>query len=298
MAGHRKATLGLALGAGGARGWCNIGVLRELADMDICPDVVAGASMGALVGAIHSHGALDALEDWARGLTARQVMGLVDLRFSSGGLVEGAEVLGKLREFLGETRIEDLPTPLAIVATDMETGREVWLRKGDIACAVRASVALPGILRPVQFEDRWMLDGGLTNPVPVSACHVLGADVVIAVNPNARTNGRFWIPAAAELHAWFPSWRDWVPNPLSAYLGPADESEAAPGYIDTLATTIDIMSDGIMRGKLAGDPPHVLLEADLTAMSVLELHRAGEAIDEGRRIVREAADRIRHLVQH
>lgn len=296
-AGRSRPTIGLALGAGGARGWCHIGVLKELEEMDLRPDVIAGASMGALVGAVYAHGALCELERWARALTARSIMALVDVRLSSGGLVEGAEVFRELGDLFGDGRIEALGTPLILVATDMETGREVWLREGDLASAVRASVALPGVFCPTEVDGRWMLDGGLTNPVPVTACHLLGADVVIAVNPNARSDSVFWNPARTRLSGLFPNWRDRLPGPVADFLLPNNDTDARPGYVDTLSAAIDIMTNGIMRSKLAGDPPHVLLEAELTDMSILEFHRAGDAIEEGRRIVRDAADRIERIVR-
>lgn len=290
MARERK-RLGLALGSGGARGWCHIGVLRELETLDIRPDVIAGASMGALVGAIHAGGKLDALEDWARSLTARRFMGLVDLKPSSGGLVEGAGIVKVIRDLDLPERIEDLPLPLAVVATDMASGREIWMTKGDLAGAVRASVALPGILSPFYRDGKWLLDGGLTNPVPVSACRVLGAETVIAINPNGRLDGTFWAERDSEMPDIFNGWRDRLPelpDALRNLFGHRDEVKR-PGYLDVLSASIDIMTDHIRRSRMAGDPPHVALDALLSTMSVLEFHRAAEAIDEGRRIVRDSS---------
>ena len=286
-----RPTLGLALGSGGARGWCHIGVLRELEVLGIRPDVISGASMGALVGAIHAGGALDALEDWARGLTSRSFFGLLDVRLSSGGLIEGSEILKVIRGLSMPVRIEDLPIPLAVVTTDMASGREVWLTEGDVAEAVRASAALPGIVSPFNRDGKWFLDGGLTNPVPVSACRVLGAEVVIAVNPNGRSNGTFWAERDEAPLAIFRGWRDRlpdVPSALSGIFGNRDEGRR-PGYLDVLSAAIDIMTESIVRSRLAGDPPQLVLEAHLSRMSVLELHRADEAIAEGRRLVRDNA---------
>ena len=293
--GHDKPRIGLALGCGGARGWCHIGVLRELAEMGITPHVISGSSIGALVAAVHAGGALDALEDWARKLTARSFLGMLDVRLASGGIVEGTEILTVLRRMIEKDRIEDLACPLAIVATDMASGREVWFTEGDVADAVRASVALPGVISPYRLGDRWFLDGGLTNPVPVSACRILGAEVVIAVNPNGRSDGTFWAERERDAPALWTAWSEWfqdLPAPLAGFFEKGPEKEPRPHYLDVVSTSIDIMTEVICRSKLAGDPPHVALDVHLSKLSVLEFHRAEEAIEEGRRIVRQNADKL------
>lgn len=295
MAVKDKPRVGLALGSGGARGWCHIGILRELDAMGLKPDVISGASMGSLIGAIHAGGALDEVEAWARKLTLRDFFGMLDVRLSSGGLVEGSEILRVIRRLVQQDRIEDLPMPLALVATDMATGREVWMTEGNLAEAVRASVALPGVISPFRIEDRWFLDGGLTNPLPVTACRMLGSEVVIAANPNGRFDGTFWAEREHEVPAIWRSWGDRLrdlPAALTGLFERAEEEEAAPQYLDVLAASIDIMTDSIRRAKLAGDPPHVLLDAHLSGLSVLDFHRAAEAIDEGRRVVKENAEAI------
>ncbi|SHH54123.1 patatin-like phospholipase family protein [Marivita hallyeonensis] len=294
----RRPKIGLALGSGGARGWCHIGVLRALSDIGVKPDVVSGASMGALVGAIYAGDGLDALEDWALKLTPRSFFRLLDFNLSSGGLVEGAEILNVVKGLLKSNRIEDQSVPLALVATDMATGREVWMTKGDIGEAVRASVALPGVVSPFRIGDRWFLDGGLTNPLPVSACHILGADVVIAVNPNGSLNDVYWSheDISEDEGGMMASWRGYLsklPPALTSMLDWTHVPEVTPQYLDVIATSIDIMTDGIRRSKLAGHPPHVLMDARLAHMSIFDFHRAEEAIAEGRRIVEENAEDIR-----
>ncbi|MEZ5768226.1 MAG: patatin-like phospholipase family protein [Paracoccaceae bacterium] len=173
-------------------GLSHIGVLRGLAALGIEIDVVAGTSMGALVGAAFAGGRLDALEDWALGLTQRKLVTLLDPTLRRGGLVEARQIETMLGEIGLAARIEELAPSLTAVATDMVTGREVWLREGPSYRAVRASAGIPGVMSPVQHDGRWLLDGGLVNPVPVSAVRALGAEVLIAVNPNARALGRFW----------------------------------------------------------------------------------------------------------
>ncbi len=292
MAKRKRLKLGLALGSGGARGWCHIGALRELDAMGVKPDVIAGASMGSLVGAIHAGGGLDKLEEWALKLTARSFLGMVDIRLSNGGLVEGGEILKVIRKLDLPEKLEEFPIPVALVATDMSSGREVWLTKGPVAESVRASVALPGIISPFYLGERWLLDGGLTNPVPVSACRVLGADVVIAINPNGRFDGTFWAEREKRTSALFEGWKERLPEQLGGLFLSQEDAPVAPEYLDVLSASIDIMTDHIRRSRLAGDPPHVLLDAHLAAMSVLEFHRAAEAIEEGRRVVRDNAEAI------
>jgi NTE family protein len=295
MARQQRPKIGVSLGSGGARGWCHIGILRALEEIDLKPDVITGASMGALVAAIYAGGALDELEAWARKQTARDYLGMLDVRLSSGGLVEGAEIVSVIRRLVKTDKIEDLPIPLAIVATDMSTGREVWITEGGLAEAVRASVSLPGIISPFRIRDRWFLDGGLTNPLPVSACRILGAEVVIAANPNGRFDGTFWAEREQQMPTPWKSWGDRLrnlPGALSVLFEDAEEDDPKPQYLDVISTSIDIMTDGIRRAKLAGDPPHVLLDAHLSNMSVLDFHRADEAIEEGRRIVEENAEAL------
>ncbi len=297
---RRRAKIGLALGSGGARGWCHIGVLRELQAMGIRPDVVAGTSMGALVGAAWAGGRLDALEEWVLALTPARFMRLMDVSLGSGGLVEARGIETLLADLGTPERIEDLPVPFAAVATDMETGREIWLREGPTGAAVRASAGIPGVMSPRQVEGMWLLDGGLTNPVPVSTARALGADIIIAVNPNEKPFGRHWHPPAPRPTATARV-AQLLPEALTQALG-FDPDETAgpqnPNYFDVLAAAIDVMETQIRRARLAGEPPHVLLNAVFQDLTVLELHRGAEAIAEGRRIVRTHASQIREVIRH
>ena len=183
-----KPVVGLALGSGSARGWSHIGVILELEELGVRPQVVADTSIGALVGAVYVSGQLKEFADWVQKLTVRDVVGLMDFTFS-GGFVKGEKLFGFFHERHENPNIEDLKQRYVSVATEMKSGREIWITHGPILPAARASCAMPGIFSPVKFGDRWMLDGGLVNPVPVSACRALGADVVIAVNLNAQLVG-------------------------------------------------------------------------------------------------------------
>src|SRR5262245_5116559 len=182
--------IGLALGSGSARGWAHIGVIDALVEAGIAPDVVTGASIGALVGAAYVADRMAELRQWALGATWRKIARLTDLRLTGGGLVSGRQVVAFLEGMGISDPIESYATHYAAVATDMATGREIWLQSGPIHEAVRASIAIPGIFSPARLDGKWLLDGGLSNPIPVSVCRALGADVITAVNLNGELLGR------------------------------------------------------------------------------------------------------------
>lgn len=301
--------IGLALGSGAARGWAHIGVLEALHEAGIEPDIVCGTSMGALVGAAYVADHLPALKEFAQDLSWRQVVSLLDVRLSGGGLVDGARIVAMLNERGIAGPIEDYGKPFAAVATDLETGAEVRLREGQIQDAVRASISLPGIFSPAQIGDRLLVDGGLVNPVPVSVCRALGADVIIAVNlngdivrpfdatgrprlrgPSLRASPEFLNRLKAQIP---PAIRDQVASIAPNLLEPAP---ASPGYFDVLMNSINIMQDQITRARLAGDPPHVLLVPRLRTVGLLEFNRAEECIVEGHACVEQALPAIRRYL--
>jgi NTE family protein len=298
-----KPKIGLALGSGGARGWCHIGVFRALAEMGIRPDVVCGTSMGALVGAAYVSDALDALEAFALALTQMRIGRMLDVSPASGGLIEGRHVMQALRDMGFKPTFSKTTLPFIAVATDLAQGREIWLRSGDLVEAVRASIGIPGILSPVWVEGRWLLDGGMCNPVPVSACRALGAEVIIAVNPNSRLylpkrgNG---VTEAASVYG--------IENILSAapvalqpllrdYIGGTGKpARKPPGYLAVLATSIDLMTDQILRSRLAGDPPNVMVDLDLNDMTFLDFVKAERAIGQGYRAMMNKADILERMI--
>lgn len=293
----RKPVIGLALGAGGARGWCHIGVLRALDELGVKPDLVAGTSMGSLVGVAWAAGRLAALEDWVRALTPARFVRLMDVNLRSGGLVEARQIETMLAEIGVPDRIEALEKPFGAVATDMASGREIWLRDGETYPAVRASAGIPGVMSPKRHKSMWLLDGGLTNPVPVSTARAMGAEVIIAVNPNAKRFGHIWNAPEGRpgVRAWAASM---LPEALTEAFGIDPAGQIVPGkpnYFDVLTAAIDVMEDQIRRARLAGEPPHILLNAGFGDLTVLELYRAAEAIEEGRRIVALQAAAIREV---
>lgn len=288
-----KPKIGFALGSGGARGWAHIGVLRALEERGIVPDMVCGTSMGALVGAAYVSGNLDALEEWALSITTAKLAMMVDVSLNSGGLVEAKQVTKFFQSLDMPEMIEDQKIPFMTIATDMRTGREVWLREGGIIPAVRASISLPGIISPHEVNGRWLLDGGVTNPLPVSACRALGADIVIAVNPEAKHLNEMWKEPTPAADATWEAIRAKLPvvvrGMVDIVTGSAKKkTHKPPNYFDVVATSIDIMVDQTRRSRLIGEPPHVLLDVHLDDFSVLDLNRAGDAITAGRDCVARA----------
>lgn len=295
-----KPTIGLALGSGAARGWAHIGVIHALEEAGIRPAMVAGCSFGALVGAGYAGESLDKLEAWARGIRSLDVMRLLDVRLG-GGLIEGDDLMRSLAKQVEPVDIEKLRVPFAAVATDLEAGREVWLREGSLIDAVHASIAVPGLMSPVRNQGRWLVDGGLTDPVPVSLCRALGADVVIAVNLNSDLVGRHVrdIRGAARHDTDNESGlRKWVDDlderlldgRIGKWLEERDKDEPTPGMLDVMAGAINIMQDRITRSRMAGDPPELMISPRLSHIGLLEFERADEAIEKGYEAARRALE--------
>jgi NTE family protein len=303
----RRFKIGLALGAGAARGWVHIGVLRELEASGMVPEVVAGASIGAVVGGCWAGGKLDALEDFALGLTKRRVFSLLDLSFSGAGLIAGGRLRERLEQALGRQRIEDLPTTYAAVATEMGAGHEVWLTRGPLVEAMRASYALPGIFEPVRVGARWLFDGALVNPVPITVCRALGADLVIAVNLVAETRWRAAVlndEAALDetlggleeqaIDAGRAAPAGFLPNlrgRRGLFRGAGEMG--APGIAAAMVDAFNITQDRITRSRLAGDPPDAMISARLGRIGLFDFHRAEEMIAIGREAARKALPEIR-----
>ncbi len=297
--GRHRPRIGLALGAGVARGWAHIGVLRALKRYGIEADVVCGASVGALVGGIHLAGRLEALEDWARGLNRRRIVGYLDLRLrQGGGLIGGERLVAEMRRHLGDRRVEDLPVPFVAIATDLVTGHEVWIRSGPLVDAMRASFSLPGVFPPVPFEGRWIIDGALVNPVPVSACRALGAQMVVAVNLGADLLGKARRPGTAvptaagfDLLKLFdedpPEVRP--PSPMGSLARRIFRRDyAGPSLFGVMVSSLGIVTDRITRSRLAGEPPDVHITPRLGHIGLLEFDRADDCIREGEAAVERA----------
>ena len=286
----RKPRLGIALGSGSARGWAHIGVLRALEQAGIVPDVVSGTSIGALVGAAYASGRLGPLEEWVARIDWWEIIRYMDM--SRGG-VEGERLMRAVGERVEDVPIETLPKPFGAVATDLLTGREVWFQNGSLLEAVRASIALPGLFSPVRFQERWLVDGGLVDPLPVSLCRALGAEQVIAVNLNGDIVGRrlpgrsTHRPASNPLLARLSTgWQTVLGNLHDRLSPPEKEEDEPPSLFDVMAGSIHIMQDRITRARMAGDPPDVVLAPRLAHLGLMDFDRAGEGIAAGMDCVR------------
>jgi NTE family protein len=298
--------IGLALSGGAARGWAHIGVLKALAANGLTPDVVAGTSIGALVGGVWATGKLPELEEWVRAINKRRILGLMDFRFGGAGLIAGGRLADLLVKNLGDLRIEDLPVRFAAIATELGTGHEIWLTQGSLSDAMRASYALPGLFNPVKIAGRWLMDGALVNPVPVTAARALGARLVIAVNLNADMFGRGTV---IQNHGF-----EEEPDPDEVTVEITQETrigsmfridrlirrqffgdrahDGPSGISAVMVDAFNITQDRISRSRLAGDPPDVLLSPKLGGIGLFDFANAAQAIKLGEEAVERALEEI------
>lgn len=263
--------IGLALGAGAARGFAHIGVLKRLAEAGFAPDVIAGTSVGALAGGCYAADKLDALTEFALSLNRRRIFSLMDFSWRGAGIITGERLARLLDQHLGQRRIEDLRIPFISIATELVTGHEIWLRSGLLAPAIRASYALPGLFRPVRIGQQWLIDGAVVNPTPVSACRALGARLVIAVNLNADAFTGTVIQAPPED----------VASDGQAYA-------PRPSLGAVMVAAFNISQDRLSRSRLAGDPPDIRIMPRTSDIGLFAFDKAGQAIAAGR----DAAERV------
>jgi NTE family protein len=283
----RKAGISLALGGGAARGWAHIGVLRALDEAGIQIDMIAGTSIGALVGGCYLAGKLDDLEDFARGLTKRRIFGLLDFKFAGSGLLSGMRLDSRMQQHMAGLTFSDLPKPFVCVATEIRTGHEIWLSSGSLVQAIRASYALPGVFEPVSCNGRVLVDGALVNPVPVSVCRAHEQPLVVAVNLHYDLFGR----AAVIKHSAGELTVEQRQPPAEG--GGLKESRL--GITGVMVEAFNIIQDRISRARLAGDPPDLSLQPKLGHVGLSEFHRAAEAIDVGYETTLERLPELRRL---
>jgi NTE family protein len=301
----RKPVIGIALGAGAARGWSHIGVLLELNAHGIYPDVVAGTSIGGVVGGSYAAGKLQEIEHFARNLTKKRVLSMMDVSFSGVSFLGGDRLRRELdREFAGRS-FDELDKGFATVATEFGTGHEIWLTKGNVADAIRASYALPGIFEPVKINGRWLFDGALVNPIPVTLCRALGAEIVIAVNLVGDTTFRgtvihdpLSIEPTLERSFGTPDAERTLSARIFGGMGGnlrrlfGKRDDGAPGIANAMMDAFNIAQGRISRSRLAGDPPDVLVNARLGKFGLFDFHRADELIAVGREATRRALPEI------
>jgi NTE family protein len=322
--------IGLALGAGAARGWTHIGIIKALEKLGVKIDVVAGCSIGAYVGAAYASGKLDELEEWACSLTDWQVLALMGVGLRRGGIASGQKVFDKLSSEFCVENYEDMLKPFASVATDLYSGREVVFNAGPIGDTIQASCAIPALFAPVAHGDRWLVDGAVVNPVPVNLCRQLGADFVIAVNLNAdfrplmieklrqdheenqRKTEDFFTKSQNVLKQWFSpdskeekdSQSETDESIASEVIEKIEEEvtevpakakkSSPPGIMSVMSSSLDILQARVTRSRLAGDPPDILIEPQLTDVGIMEFHRAQELCTKGEETIARVAEQIRY----
>jgi NTE family protein len=307
----RRPVIGLALGGGAARGFAHIGIVRTLIAHGIVPNVVVGTSIGAVVGGAYAAGHLDTLEEWARRLQPRNILGYLDIRLNGSGLIGGDKLAAQLEAALGQTLIEDLPLKFATVATEVRTGHEIWLTHGRVVDAMRASYALPGIFSPVLVGDRWLVDGALVNPVPVSAARAFGAEIVIAANLSSdvfahsttiyshgpAVDVTVGIAAEAVIESTPPKRR------FGKFFSPERTMKreffggpGRPGISSVMVDAFNIMQDRITRARLAGDPPDLLISPRVGQIGWFDFHRADDLIAHGARAAERAIESIQEAI--
>ncbi|MFT4994182.1 MAG: NTE family protein [Paraglaciecola sp.] len=316
--------IGLALGSGASRGWAHIGVIQALEELDVQIDVIAGCSIGSYVGAAYASDRLAPLTEWVNSLTEWQVLALMGVGLHRGGLVSGQKVFQALQDNFCFETFEQLHKPLGVVATDLYRGREVNFYQGAIVDAVRSSCAIPGLFPPVYHNDRWLVDGGVVNPVPVNLCRHMGADIVIAVSLNAdfspqtaeinqqvheqnqQKTSDFFSKSQAQIQQWFKgngekdkpaTDENAEPEAESPPVVVAAKKSTAPSMIGVMSSSLDILQARVTRSRLAGEPPDILIEPQLQAFSMMEFYRGQELIKEGRNSVIRIAEQIRYQLR-
>ncbi|MBV6657020.1 MAG: patatin-like phospholipase family protein [Devosiaceae bacterium] len=306
-------SIGLALGGGAARGWAHIGVLQVLAEAGIVPDVIAGTSIGALAGGAFASGQLGPLEAFARSLTPRRVFALADLSLLSSGLIVGKRIDKKLKGYFDGMTIEGLPTRLVVIATELSTGHEIWLRRGDLMSSMKASFAMPGVFRPVMHNGRALVDGALVNPVPISVCRAYGARLIIAVSlsPENMPHGTVQpdLPDFDDDDGALDDGPGSRVTELLSLTGKAQPVRAAlkhqfggstekpRGIPAVMMQSFSIIQDRMTRSRMAGDPPDVLIEPYVGGIGLFDFHKAEQGIEAGRVAATRALDNIAHMTK-
>jgi len=300
----KSVSIGLALSGGAARGFAHIGVIRTLVQNGIKPDVITGTSIGAIAAACYAAGHLNEFETWARHLTRRRVFGYLDFSLAGSGLIGGERLFAQLEKILGDVTFQELPIRVAAVATEIRTNHEIWLTRGRVSDAVRASCALPGIFPPLRIGGRWLMDGALVNPLPISAARAFGARLVIGVNLNADNFGRGTViqdhgsDADDDLRREALKMRGGLRGRAERLIkrkvfGTPDR----PGLSTVMVDAFQVLQDRITRARLAGDPPDVLIGPRLSRVNLFDFHRAEEIIALGAEAAEKSLPSIAEAIE-
>ena len=310
----------LALGSGGARGYAHIGVINELRSCGYEIVGIAGSSMGALVGGVYAAGSLDEFTEWAQTLTQRTMLRLLDPSISAAGVLRAGKILDAVRDMLGDATIENLPIPYTAVATDLIAGKSVWLQRGPVDDAIRASIAIPGIVAPHLLDGRLLADGGILDPLPMAPIAAVNADLTIAVSLSGtdtdlrvdETTGLELTPTRERLNRLLRSTSALLETPtarsvLSRFGNAVESASAAEEYdaeeyepgdtpmpklgsFAVMNRTIEISQAALARHQLAAYPPDLLIEIPRTTCRSLDFHRADEVIGVGRDLAARALE--------
>ena len=285
----RKPTVALALGAGGAKGLAHIGAIEEIEARGFQITSISGTSMGALIGGVYAMGKLDIYRDWVTTLAKMDVLKLVDWTFSGGGLIKGERIIGTLRELVGDVLIEELPLAYTAVATDIDREREVWLTRGPLFDAIRASIAIPTVFRPHLIGDRRLVDGALLNPLPVTPLIREPADYLIAISVDGPTE----VPSSPEtsVDASEPESarvRHRVGGFLGRLIPHGADKPREPGLLELLTQSMDLMQANLSRLRTAAYEPDLLVQLPRNVSTAYEFYRARELIELGRERTRQA----------
>lgn len=302
-------SIGIALGAGAARGWAHVGVLQELKNIGIKPEVVCGCSIGALVGGFYAADRLACFQEWLLTLDRLDVVKFLDVSLVHGGLIAGKRIMEFFRNRFGDFEIDVLGKPYGTVATDLTTGQEIWFRSGSLLDAVRASISIPGIFNPFQIRGTWYVDGGIVNPVPVSLCRALGADIVIAVNVNFCHMQN--VPEQTQHTSADQTKDEGIKEHRSSAEDIAgrlqdrvveDFSQAwekdgkRPGLFQVIYNSILFMQQTITNSRLAAEPAEIVLHPTECEIGLMDFHRAAEAIENGKACVRKNTSALREMI--
>ncbi|HXO83494.1 MAG TPA: patatin-like phospholipase family protein [Mycobacterium sp.] len=310
---HPGRRVALALGSGGARGYAHIGVIHELQDRGYHIVGIAGSSMGALVGGLQAAERLDEFADWARSLTQRSILRLLDPSITAAGVLRAEKILDAVRDILGAVTVEELPIPYTSVCTDLLAGKSVWLQRGPVDEAIRASIAIPGVIAPHVIDGRLLADGGILDPLPMAPIAAVNADLTIAVSlsgseaaggdpapeprPTTEWLNRMLSSTSALLDS--PTARAVLDRFGTSSAEDPDDTASVPesepprlGGFEVMNRTIDIAQAALARHTLAAYPPDLLIEVPRSACRSLEFHRAAEVIETGRELAAEALDTI------
>lgn len=303
--------IGLALGSGASRGWAHIGVIEALEEAGIHPDFMAGTSIGAYVGAVCAADGLQRIKDFALDMDWKKVIAYVDLVFPRSGFLDGRKVTDMLPELMQVEAFEELKIPFAVVATDMKNGEEVVFKSGKITPAVRASISVPGILIPVHYQDRWLIDGGVVNPLPVDVVRGMGADIVIAVDLNSEkisAKDREESKAQDDINQFLEKNSSALLKNLKKQYGTAGKKisqkidawfsteEKAPRVIEVTSRALYILERSVTKANLKLHKPDILIQPKLGHLDMFDFHEAASAIKEGNKSTQQVLSKLKDML--